>query len=86
MKRPDLSLIALAVAGGTLWTAGAFAQEYGYTRVRPVVVVPVIREDRWGTTYYPGLPFGGLRNVQPTPLKARHYRGYRYGNVVSSRG
>ena len=86
MKRLDLSLIAVAVAAGTLWGHATSAQEYGYTRARPVVVVPVIREDRWATTYYPGLPFGGLRNVQPTPLKARHYRTYRYGNVVSSRG
>jgi hypothetical protein len=49
--------------------ADAGAAPYGgAVEVPGPFVVPVIRHERWSTTYYPALPWGGLRKTCPIPL------------------
>src|SRR5688572_22181198 len=41
------------------------------------VLVPVVRRDRWSTTYYPALPWGGLRKEPPISLSRTLWRERR---------
>lgn len=57
----------------------------GSVEVLEVFTVPVVRYDRWSTTYAPGLPFGGLRQVEPTRWYGTRHPVYRNRTPVLSR-